>query len=161
MTPGGIPPALDLSLAPQWHPRRSILVRTFITFPLASPNVVSTEGQATISTWLAGAAVDWRVHSRDGFWTATLGAGGAAAWSRSTGSARAPYVSSSASAIAAVPFVEVGGLRGLGTQRVRLGLDGMLGMAIPEVAIQFAGQQVAAWGLPVVTMSLALEIDLL
>jgi len=163
LTPGA-PAALDVALSPAWHPTRSIVLRALVAVPVASADVYSSGGNhASLSTWLAGAALDGRLHSADELWTATAGGGVAAAVSQTQGhpSPGAAYAGRSASALAAVPFLEVGGARALGTPRVRLGLNGMLGVAVPEITIQFAGQQVASWGLPVGAASVTLEIDLL
>ncbi len=162
LTPGA-PPALDVALSPEWHPTRSIVLRVLVAVPIASADVSSGGNRASLSTWLAGAALDGRLHSADALWTATLGGGVAAAVSQTQGrpAQQAAYAGRSDSAVAAVPFLEVGGARALGTQRVRLGVNGMLGIAVPEITIQFAGQQVASWGLPVGAASLTLEIDLL
>jgi hypothetical protein len=129
---------------------------------MTAPSIASTIGQASVSTWLTGASASWQLRSPEGLWTATLGAGALAAWQRTQGSTNVRgFEASSAAGIAAVPFVEAGGFCGLGTQRVRLGIDGMLGLALPEISIAFAGQQVATWGLPVGSASLLLQIDVL
>jgi hypothetical protein len=158
----GSPPALDLSLSPEWHPSPPFLLRALLAIPLVSlGSITSTDGSASLTTWLAGAAIDWQLRSPDASWTATLGAGAAAVFSSTQGNANPGYSGSGASAVAALPFVEGGVSRALDTRRVRLGIHGMLGASIPEITIQFANHQVASWGQPVVAASLALEIDLL
>ena len=98
--------------------------------------------------------------SSDDGWRGTLGAGAAAVLSHVRGTATAPYTASTHDAVAALPFVEMGGSRGLGMPRVRLGASGTLGLALPEIVVRFAAQKVASWGLPVVgAVSAALEVD--
>jgi hypothetical protein len=159
LAPGGTKPAFDLALSPGWHPSRSLQVRALFAAPLTSPRIVATGGEAAVSTWLGGAAIDWQPGSGDDTWRGTLGGGAAAVLSHAHGAATAPYVASTTTAVSALPFVEVGGSRSLGTPRVRLGVSGMLGFALPEIAIQFAARRVATWGLPVVgAVSAALDV---
>jgi hypothetical protein len=162
LAPGGTKPALDLALSPAWHPSRSLQVRALLAAPLTTPSVIATGGEAAVSTWLGGAAVDWQVSSSDDGWRGTLGAGAAAVVSHSQGTATAPYVASSSSAVTALTFVEMGGSRGLGTAQVRIGVRGMLGVALPEIVVQFAALRAATWGLPVVAaVSATLDVDIL
>jgi hypothetical protein len=161
LAPGGTKPALDLTLSPEWYPSSNLRIRALLAAPLTTPSIVATGGEATVSTWLAGAAIDWQTSSGDDNWRGTLGAGVAGVLSRAQGTATAPYVGSTTNAIAALPFIEVGGSRSLGVSWVHLGVGGMLGVALPEIVIQFASLRVATWGLPVVgALSLALDVDL-
>ncbi len=158
--PGGTKPALDLALSPAWHPSRSLQLRALLAAPLTAPSIVATGGAAAVSTWLGGAAIDWQPSSNDGNWRGTLGGGAAAVLSHAHGTATAPYVASNTNAVSALPFVEMGGSRGLGTPSVRLGVSGLLGVALPEMVVQFAALQVATWGLPLVgAVSVALDVD--
>jgi len=160
LAPGGTKPASDLSLSPEWHLSRRLQLRALLAAPLTAPNVVGTGGQAAISTWLGGAAIDWQARSNDDMWRGTLGAGAAAVLSQARGTASTSYAASTTDAVAAMPFVEMGGSQGLGTPRVRLGARGMLGVAIPEIVVKFAGQTVATWGAPVVgAVSVTLDVD--
>ena len=161
VAPGGTKPALDLALSPEWHASRSLQLRALLAAPLSAPSIVATEGEAAISTWLGGAAVDWQVSSSDDGWRGALGAGAAAVLSHVRGTATAPYTASAHNAVTALPFVEIGGSRGLGIPRVRLGVSGALGLALPEIVVRFAAQKVASWGLPVVgAVSVALVVDI-
>jgi hypothetical protein len=49
----------------------------------------------------------------------------------------------------------------MGTPRLRVALNGMVGVAVPEVTIVFAGNQVASWGRPVGAVSLQLQLGVL
>lgn len=161
LAPGGTKPALDLTVSPEWYPSSNLRIRAILAMPLTAPSIVATGGEATVSTWLAGAAIDWQASSRDDNWRGTLGAGAAAVLSRAQGTAIAPYVGSTTNAVAALPFIEAGGSRSLGVSSVHLGVGGMLGVALPEIVVQFASLRVATWGLPVVgALSLALDVDL-
>jgi hypothetical protein len=160
LTPGGTPPALDLSVIPEWRPSRNLAIRAVLAAPLGAPSVTSREGSASVSTWLTGAGADWVLESRDTVWMANLGAGVAAAWSETRGHpASGAYLGSNASAVAAVPYVEAGG--SLGTPRVRLAVDGLVGLALPEVTVVFAGNQVASWGRPVGAVSVLVQLGIL
>jgi hypothetical protein len=155
----GVPPALELLLAPRWMPWSSLIVRAILVVPVLSPTVSSSQGSAAVTTWMAGARGDWRLTREEAPWTASLGAGVAAAWVGTKGDAKAPFISSSGDQVTAVPFLVAHGARALGSPHFRLGVDGVLGVALPEVEIQFAGQSVASWGRPVVGLAVLLEID--
>jgi hypothetical protein len=161
LAPGGTQPAFDLALSPEWHPSRTLRVRALLAAPLTAPSIVATGGEAAVSTWLGGVAVDWQTTSRDDEWRGMVGAGTAVVFSHARGTATAPYVGSTTNAVASLPFIDVGGSRGLGRPSVRVAVDGMLGVALPEIVVQFASQRVATWGLPVVgVLSMALDVDL-
>jgi hypothetical protein len=161
LAPGGTKPAFDLILSPEWQPSRSLRLRALLGAPLTAPSIVAGGGEAAVSTWLGGAAIDWQVSSDDDTWRAVLGGGEAAVLSHAQGVATAPYVGSSTNAVTSLSFVEAAGSRGLGTPSLRLGVGAMLGVALPEVVVRFAAQKVATWGLPVVgALSAALDVDL-
>ncbi len=161
LAPGGTKPALDLALSPEWHLSRSLGVRALLAAPLTAPSIVAPGGEAAVFTWLGGAAIDWQTSSGHDEWRGMLGGGTAVVLSHARGTATAPYVGSTTNAVTSLSFVEVGGSRGLGTPSVRLAVDGMLGVALPEIVVQFASQRVATWGLPVVgALSMALDVDL-
>lgn len=161
LAPGGTKPALDLTLSPEWHASRSLGIRVLLAAPITAPSITATGGEAAVSTWLGGAAIDWQLSSNDDHWRGMLGGGAAAVLSHARGTATAPYIGSTTNAVTSLPFLGIGGSRGLGLPSVRLGVRGMLGVALPEVAIQFASRRVATWGLPVVgASSVVLDVDL-
>ncbi len=140
---------------------QSLQLRGLLALPLTAPSVAATGGQAAISTWMGGASVDWQLSSNDDTWRGTLGAGAAAMLSHAHGTATPTYAASDTDAVAALPFIAMGGSCGLGVPRVRLGVGGMLGVAIPEVVILFAGTSAASWGHPVVgALSAAFDVDI-
>ncbi len=158
-SPGGMKPALELALSPEWHVTRRIQLRALLAAPLTSPTIVAT-GAAGVSMWIGGVATDWQSSSDDGNWRGLLGAGVAAILAHSQGSPNESYKASTASAFSGLPFVEIGGSRGLGSPRIRLAAAGMLGVALPDTVVQFAGRVVATWGVPVVgAVSALLDVD--
>ena len=157
---GGAKAGLDLGLAPAWHVSSNLQLRLLLAVPLTSPSVTGTGGEAAIATWAGGVTVNRVFRSTDDAWRATLGAGAAAVLSRAHGTATSGYAASDTSAVMALPFVEVGGWRALGTPRVRLGVSALLGVALPPVVVQFAGQSVATWGPVVGGGSASLDVDI-
>jgi hypothetical protein len=155
----GVPPALDVLFCLRWMPWPSVVLRPLVMIPVLSPSVSAAEGSAAVTTWVSGARVDWRVTREDDPWEASVGAGAAAAWIGTKGSANPPYVDSSGNQATAVPFLAAHGARALGSPHLRLGVDGTLGAALPEVGIEFAGRTVATWGRPLAGLAVLLEID--
>jgi hypothetical protein len=159
MSPGGIPPALDLLLLPRWIPIKPIMVRTIVGVPLTSPELKSTEGQASIKEWFFGAAVDCNLLPAEAAWSANAGAGLAGIRLQSQGTANPPYVSSTGDAWGWLPFADGGLSHRFGSSQIGLGLDAWIGASLPRMAIAFPTRQVATWGSPWAGVSLALKID--
>jgi hypothetical protein len=161
ISPGGVSPAADILLMPRWMPTNNVIARGVVAVPLTSPELTSTEGQATVKEWLLGATVDWSPLSADSVWAASLGAGLGAVRVQSQGTANPPYVSSNGDAWAWLPFAHAGTSRRLGSSAMRLGVDVWVGVSLPEIAILFPSRQIATWGRPLAGVSLALQIDAL
>jgi hypothetical protein len=157
--PGEIPAALDLTVGARWMPVRALAVRALAALPLTTPDITGAAGTASCAAWMGGAAVDWRFFDTAN-WGASVGAGMSAAWLITRGSAIAPLVSARGEAVSALPFLTAEAARSLGTPRLRLEMAGFLGFALPEVEIRFAGREVAAWGRPLMGLSLGLGLDL-
>ena len=161
MSPGGVSPAADMLVMPTWMPTNKVIARGVVAVPLTSPELTSTEGQATVKEWLFGACVDWSLLSADSVWAATLGAGLGAVRLQSQGTANPPYVSSNGDAWAWLPFAHAGTSVRLGSSALRIGVDVWVGVSLPEIAILFPSRQIATWGRPLAGASLALQIDAL
>jgi hypothetical protein len=156
---GGVPPALDVLFAARWMPWSGLVVRALGALPILSPQVSASEGSATVTASMAGGSVDWRFTSEASAWRASVGAGAAAAWIGTSGSATPPNISSSGAAVAVTPLLKAQAARALGTPHVHLGIEGMLGTAFPEVGIHFAGRDVAGWGRPFGGVAVVVELD--
>ena len=159
VSPGGVPPALNLALMVRWLPAGPLVVRGLVAVPAAQPTLSSAEGQASVSEWLVGGAVEWSLLAADSLWDATIGLGAAAAHIQTHGEAVAPFVSAGGDGWTSLPFVDASVNRPLGTPNVRAGVQLLVGTAGPTVAIGFAGRQVAKWGGVVVGIALGLEVD--
>jgi hypothetical protein len=152
-----LPPAISRRFATSPWSRTQIRCAS----PVTSPSIVAAGGRAAVSTWFAGGAIDWLVPSDDDNWRAMLGGGDVVVLSHADGTATAPYVGSTTDAVASLAFLEVGGSRSVGAPSLRLGVSGMLGVALPEIVVWFGSLKVATWGLPVVgALSATLDVDL-
>ena len=158
-SPGGVPPALNLALMVRWLPAGRLVVRGLVAVPAAQPTLSSAEGQASVSEWLVGGAVEWSLLAADSLWDATIGLGAAAAHIQTRGEAVAPFVSAGGDGWTSLPFVDASVNRSLGTPNVRAGVQLLVGTAGATVAIGFAGRQVATWGGVLVGSALGLEVE--
>ncbi len=158
-SPGGVPPALNLALMVRWLPSGPLVFRGLVAMPAALPTLSSAEGQASVSEWLLGGAVEWSLLAADSPWDATLGLGAAAAHIQTHGEAVAPFVSAGGDGWTSLPFVFASANRSLGVPYVRAGVQLLVGTTAPTVAIGFAGRQVAKWGGVLVGSALGLEVE--
>jgi hypothetical protein len=161
LSAGGVSPAADVLLMPRWTPAPQLELRAILAVPLTSPALTSIEGQATVGEWLVGGAVDWSLLAGESPWALTVGAGAGAARIQTTGTAQAPYVSSSGDVWAFSPFITAGAGRRLGSSQVRVGLSGWVGTSLPAIGIRFGGRDVATWGEPWTGIALTLQLDVL
>src|SRR5262249_11080627 len=143
-----------------WSSAGPWVVRALLSIPAVSPTVTASEGSATVSTWLAGAALDWRLTAARSPWGAALGAGVAATLVRVHGQATQPFLGTSADLPGALPFVEASASRALWeSSPIRLGVQAMAGADLPRPVVRFAGREVAALGAPLLAGSLLVEVD--
>ena len=162
LSPGGVPPALDVLVAPRWMPIERAVVRALVAIPITAPALTSSKtGNATASEWLLGAGVDWSFLPPDAVWSVRAGAGTGAARLRTEGTANEGYVSSSGDAWTWLLFASVGAGRQLGSPHTRIGADVFVGASLPVIAIQFPDGKEAKWGQPWVGIAIALEVDAL
>jgi len=119
----------------------------FVAVPLTATTVEGTVGAADVRTGAIGAdfALVFDLAGGDVLIMPSLGFGGAVL--TTTGDAPAPYSAKSDSAVSAMGFGRVEIAPRIAGP-IRLSLQGLLGLAIPPVAVRFAGQEVATWGQP-------------
>jgi hypothetical protein len=158
-SPGGLAPfpALDVGVRAWLHPR--VAAGIFGLVPLATLPTSGPEGSS--ETRIALVATDVRVSlaPRGARWVPTAGAGVALVWLHTAGSASPGYVDLSNDGLTAAPFLRPG----LGfslSERLRLRADGLAGVTLRRLAVDYAGRVVARWGDPLLAASLGVEVDL-
>jgi hypothetical protein len=125
--------------------------------PVSHQTVTAPEGEAEVSTWLAGAGLDfeWPRLSFGGF---RSGLGAALAVTTMSGSATPDFESSEDVVTTFAPLARSSFYVDLG-QRFRLCSGIAVGTTLPEVRVAFGSREVASWGEPFLLMSLVLEMS--
>jgi hypothetical protein len=123
--------------------------------PVSHQTITAREGEAEVSTWLAGGGLDveW---SRLPFGGFRSGIGAALAVTTMSGSASPDFASSEDVVTTFAPLARSSFYVDLGRRfRLRSGLA--VGTTLPEVRVAFGPRDVASWGEPFLVMSLVLE----
>lgn len=160
LSPGGIGPMGDVSLAASWHPVRAWSIGVFGQVPTLTADVVGSGETDQVGATLVGAEVahvlgleSWRLHPEVG-----LGAAAASLHlSGSAASASAPPPSADLWMAAAVARF---GLNFALASEWRLRADATLAFAFPDAAVDFSGVRAATWGRPLGTLGASLEFVL-
>src|SRR4029077_10800344 len=103
---------------------------------------------------LAGVAA--RAHVAVGRIGGSAGLGLGGAWLPVRGDANPPLVSGHEDILTLWPYAVLGADSAI-TRNLAVRIDGQLGFTSPRATIEFAGSQVADWGVPIVAGTLALE----
>jgi hypothetical protein len=121
---------------------------------LTVSTVVASQGQTSVDVWLAGVAA--RAHVAVGRIGGSAGLGLGGAWLHLQGNANPPFVSGHDDILTLWPYAVLGADSAI-TRNLAVRIDGQLGFTSPRATIEFAGSQVADWGVPIVAGTLALE----
>ncbi len=117
--------------------------------------VVASEGQTSVDTWLA--AVGARARVAIGRFGASAGLGVGGAWLHLQGTANPPFTAGHDDIWTTWPFAVIGADAAL-THALAVRVDGMAGFTAPKAVIDFAGTQVASWGVPLTAATLGIEL---
>ncbi|WP_148313727.1 hypothetical protein [Sorangium cellulosum] len=157
LSPGGMGPWGLLSAAANYQPSEEVGASVFALIPLLSSSASGPEGVATARVGLVGAAISGVVAPPGAPWRFAVGAGASAVWMRLEGRPSERYEGSTEDLLTVAPLLRAG----LGvaiTPRLRVRADAICGVAILVPVVEFAGRQVATWGVPLVAPSLDLEL---
>jgi hypothetical protein len=155
LEPGG--PGVDALFRCRWPVATRLGLGGLLAIPVLSSTVRSGPNSASVSAFLLGAELTTVVVDTRALRVLTT-AGFAAALLRTQGVATAPYTAQSDSALVGVPLTGVE-LAPLISDRFRLCLGGLAGLALPKAEIAFAGKQVGTWGRPLGLLSVAVSAD--
>ena len=146
---GGVGPALQAWLSYQHVWQRGLGIALDLSAPLLRGTLSSPQGTADVGAVIAGGGLLARFESEGGRMFVAAQVGGAFASVLVTGHPVANLVGSSPSVSTGLLYLRLGGgiapLRWLG-----LGVSAILGTTTTRVRIQFAGNHVGDWGVPVV-----------
>jgi hypothetical protein len=137
---------VDAALSFQWMATRVIGLGAVVHLPLTGSTVTSTQGSASVTATLFAAELAAVFLDRRAVRLAAVG-GLAAAWLRTNGSAKAPYVGGADSVVTSLPTVGLEVMPRI-ADRVHLVAAGRAGVSLPQAEIAFAGRSVARWGRP-------------
>jgi hypothetical protein len=155
--PGGATPSGQLALTFSWHARRWIGVGARMFVPFAAARVRQAEGQArlyptsiTLGPRIFFMPTSARVQASMGISLGPL-------FVPMRGSAAAPFRGDSDWVVTGL--VELDATLSIPIHRhLRILVSPSIGSSLPRVGVRFGGRRVATWGLPVVSLPVALAV---
>jgi hypothetical protein len=154
--PGGVSANGHAAFGFTWMPIEHLAIDARATLPLISGRVTAPEGTARVGITTVGAGASWVPTLRAAAVRPSIGAGAMLAWVHVDGVAAPPYVSNTDDVLTPMPYAHAGLSIAL-AGRVRLALDGAIGVTLPETRVSFAGRDVASLGSPLVFASSSIE----
>jgi hypothetical protein len=157
LSPGGLAPLPIADLGVRLELARIWSLSAVGTIPLATQRIGGAEGEADVSTFVAGGLVEleW---ARFSFGGLRSGAGAGLSVSSMSGRARSGFDSSHELVTVFTPLVRTSLHAHLAPWlRLRAGLAG--GATFPTVRVAFGSREVASWGRPFVIASAAFELS--
>jgi hypothetical protein len=149
-SPGGAGAALELWLAVHYPLNGWLSLGVDLGLPLGRGTIDGPEGSALVGAQVA--TVDARVRFRPGGgpWFAGIGVAAGVLRLTTEGEAVAPLRATDADVVTGVLFVRADGGVAVAPW-LRVGARAALGMSIPRVELDFAGNRAGTWGLPVLS----------
>jgi len=157
-SPGAGDPAMQV-----WFTVSRVVVRPFglaldFSAPVHPGTVSGPEGSATLSAWLAGAAVFARYERAETGLYAIAAAGGALIRLNAEGTAALPLTATTGSTTVAAVYGRADG--GFEAARwLRFGLRAVAGAVPSGVRLRFAGNEAAVWGHPFLAALLLVDLS--
>jgi hypothetical protein len=146
-SPGGTGASLQLWLSIHRTLTGRIGLALDLSLPLSAATASGPEGSARVGSWLVGAALFARFQAPEVGLRAALGGGAGLVRIAADGRANPPLVSRSEDVVSAAGYLRAdGGFEA--TRWLSLGLRGVAGLSIDQVALRFGGNQAATWGRP-------------
>jgi hypothetical protein len=152
-----MPPELGALLALRVDATSLLSIGVFGVAPLWRAELTADEGRANVATWLLGAALDAQL--RWHAWSISAGAGIASVLTHMSGSAAPPFEGDDELVTSAAPLLRLA-LHVELAAWLRIGVRGMLGFSVPEVATRFEERVVARWGQPCAILGVGAELAL-
>ncbi|HEY3235581.1 MAG TPA: hypothetical protein VGJ84_12760 [Polyangiaceae bacterium] len=157
LSPGGVPPVFALHPELRFSPVRWLCIAGFAVVPVAAATVEETEGSADIRPYLFGAGADIPLSAEASIFQPQLGVGAFVTYLYIKGAASAPLAERADPLVLGGPYLRATLLVQL-SRRVRVGGDGLGGIAIPRADLLFNQRRVASWGQPLVETRAVLEL---
>jgi hypothetical protein len=157
LSPGGLAPLFVVDLGARLELARVWSLSAVGVIPLTRQRVGATEGEAEISTFVAGALaeLEWASFSFGGL-RSGLGAG--ASVSSMSGRASSGFESAEETVAVFTPLARTSFHASL-TEWLRVRTGVAAGATVPAVRVAFGAREVARWGRPFVVASVALEVS--
>jgi hypothetical protein len=152
----GSRPGVDLDLGFRWLATRVLGLGVVVGVPLLGSAVSATQGSASLSASLFGAELSATFLDLRVLRFSAIG-GVSAAWLRSSGSAKAPYISHTDSVVTALPTLGLEVAARVAT-RVHLYAEGRVGVSLLKAEVSFAGQIVSAWAQPLGLVTTGVDV---
>jgi hypothetical protein len=156
---GGVGAVGHLELSLMWMPTSRLYLALDGLLSPGRAKIRAPEGEASVGMYLSGASLGGWMNDPSAVVRARAGLGVWASVLALSGAAAAPYVSTHAQIVTAMPHLDLG-LRIAMTHR--LAIEGTLSGAVsaPGASVRFAGREVATWGRPLVLGGVAIAAAL-
>lgn len=157
LSSGGLGSQLGALLALRLDASQLLSISVFGAAPLWRAELTAEEGQANVSTWLLGAALDAQVRWQA--WALSAGAGIASVLTHMSGAAEPPFEGDDELVTSAAPLLRAA-LHVQLMPWLRVSARGMLGFAVPRVSTRFDEREIARWGQPFALLGVGVELAL-
>jgi hypothetical protein len=158
-SPGGLGALALVDLSVGWAATPRLGISLDGALSPARSRLHGSEGSAELAWYWAGLAFNFCLTNPAASLRLRSGAGVWFAYVVSDGQASAPFVDQRSTSLSAVPHVDLG-LRLRMTSRLSAAADAAMGFSTPELAVHFAGRELATWGRPLWLAGLGLEVTL-
>lgn len=154
VSPGGFGVAGNGFIGVRFRANRTLGVDAWTLLPILSARTEQPEGSATLSPFLGGLdAALWFIEPGK-HWQLSMAGGIGVVRLGIEGQAAPPRAGKSDPLVLALPFARIS-LSGALSARLALGLEGFVGVAMPEPVVRFDGRPVADWGRPMTAFALS------
>jgi hypothetical protein len=157
VSPGGVPVAPGLRVGGGWRVLPHLELEGLALVPLTPGTVSAAEGQMDLRMLAFGVGASAAFLAPSSPFALHAGGGIGVAGLFFEGNAQAPWLSASGSRWAVMPHLGAGAAYRF-TSVLALRADALASFVLPEAVLVIAGNEVASFGLPAMTVSLSLEV---
>jgi hypothetical protein len=155
LSPGGLAPLAVVDAGVRFELARLWSLSIVGVIPLMRQRVGGSEGEAAVSTFVAGAVGEYE-WARFSFGGLRSGVGAGATVSSMSGRASSGFESADETVVVFTPLARTS-FHASVTPWLRLRPGVAAGMTVPAVRVAFGSREVASWGRPFVVASVVLE----
>jgi hypothetical protein len=146
-SPGGVSTAFQAWIAAHYPLEPWLAAGVELSMPLQQGSVSGPEGTSTVGVYFAAATLSLRWRRPEGRWFAGAGLGGGMARVTTEAKPVAPLAARDATGLTGLAYLRADAGFGVAPW-LRIGARALVGLSIPPVRVEFAGNDAGTWGAP-------------